>query len=251
MTGITVIIPAMNEKKGIGKVIKQLKDLDLSNPGTSNIIVVDGCSEDGTKEIAKKLGVEIFEGEGQGKGRDLRLFFENHDVDDGDIYVMLDGDGTYDPKDLKHLIQPIIENYADVVMGNRIKELMEQGAMSRCRYFGNRLLTFIAKLLHWKCDLKDLCTGYWAFSSEALKNITITAEGFDLEANLFSYFVKNNYRITPVPIHYRGRMGGSKSKLKGFLDGGKIFSRIIKDRFEDNPHFADKACEIKTQNKNH
>ena len=228
MIEITVILPVKNEEEGIGAVIAQLKDL---NPAISNIIVIDGKSKDETKEIAEDLGAEIFGGEGQGKGGDLRLFLEKHDVDDSDIYVMMDGDGTYDPKDLVHLIQPIIENYADVVMGNRIKELMEQGAMSRCRYFGNRLLTFIAKLLYWEWDLKDLCTGYWAFSSKALKNITITAEGFDLEANLFSYFVKSNYRIIPVPIHYRGRIGDSKSKLKCCLDGWKIFSRIIKDRF--------------------
>lgn len=226
MVEIIVIIPVKNEEEGIGNVIKQLTE---SNPAISNIIVIDGRSKDGTKEIAEALGVEIFEGEGRGKGRDLRLFFETHDIDGGDIYVMMDGDDTYDTKDLEHLLQPIIEGDADVVMGSRIKELMEQGAMRRGMYFGNRLLTFTAKLLYGKWDLKDLCTGYWAFNNKALENIAITAEGFDLEANLFAYFVKSKYRIAHVPIHYRKREG--KSKLEWNHDGGKIFSRLIKDRF--------------------
>jgi len=164
MTKITVIIPVKNEREGIGAVITQLKH---SNQVISNIIVIDGRSADGTKEIAEDLGAEIFEGEGHGKGRDLRLFLEGPDVDKGNIYVMMDGDGTYDPKDVGDLLEPIIKNEVDVVMGCRIKELMEKGAMRRGIYLGNRLLTFIAKLLYWEWDLKDLCTGYWAFNKKA------------------------------------------------------------------------------------
>lgn len=183
MSKITVIIPVKNEREGIGDVITQLKHL---NQVILNITVIDGRSADGTKEIAEDLGAEIFEGEGQGKGRDLRLFLERPDVAKGNIYVMMDGDGTYDPKDMSDLLEPIIKKEVDVVMGCRIKELMEKGAMRRGIYLGNRLLTFIAKLLYWEWDLKDLCTGYWAFSKKALKNIAITATGFDLEANLVS-----------------------------------------------------------------
>ena len=202
MTKITVLIPVRNENEGIGEVIEKAKK---SNPVISNVIVIEGKSKDGTKEIAEDLCAEIFPGEGQGKGRDFRLFLEQHGLDDSDIYVMIDGDGTYDLKDMEDMIAPINNNEADVVMGWRSKKLMEKGAMRRCRYFGNILLTFIAILSYWKLDLKDLCTGYWAFSKEALRNVTITAEGFDLEANLFSYFVKNDYRINHVPIHYGRR----------------------------------------------
>ena len=220
---IVAVIPTKDEEEGLKCVLSKIpKDI------VSEVVVIDGSS-DNTEVVAKKNNATVVKGTGQGKGFDFQIFLKEYDLDSGDIYVMLDADDTYDPQEIEKMIQPIVDDKADVVMGTRFngtKERMEDGAMGPVNHFGNYMLTIAGKILY-DSELKDLCTGYWAFSKEALMKIRIDAKGFDLEANLFSESVKKNLRIASIPITYKIRVGENKLKV---LDGLWIFKRLIKEK---------------------
>jgi len=223
---ICVILPTLNEEKAVAKVINE-----LPNPTVNRVVLVDGYSSDRTVEIAKTcrptLGVDVIYQKGKGKGMAFQTFLENFSLNDFDVYVMLDADYTYNPKELKELIWPILNGEADVVIGNRFafKDLMQ--LMPSITFIGNKLLTLTAKILYSK-DPKDVCTGYWAFSKEFLKRAKIDAKNFDLEANLFTEAVKKNFKIKIVPITYRSRIGKNKLMKR---DGIIILYRLIKEFF--------------------
>jgi hypothetical protein len=142
---------------------------------------------------------------------------------------MLDADCTYEPKEIRKIIEPIVNGEADVVMGNRFESENLKDIMPFTTVLGNNLLTFISKILYLK-DPKDICTGYWAFSRNFIKKMRIRAKDFDLEANLFSEAVKRNFRIKIIPISYKSRVGQSKlMKKHGFL----ILYRLIREFFNN------------------
>lgn len=223
---ICVIIPTLNEEKGVAKVITE-----LPNPTVSKVVLVDGHSSDNTVDIAKNcrpsLEVEVMYQIGNGKGMAFQTFLNDFNLEDHDVYVMLDADYTYNPKELKGLIQPILRGEADVVIGNRFAFKKLNQLMPATTYLGNKLLTLIARILYSK-NPKDVCTGYWAFSKEYLKRAKIHAKNFDLEANLFTEAVKRGHRIKIVPITYRARVGKTKlMKRHGII----ILYRLIKEFF--------------------
>lgn len=222
---ICVLLPTLNEENGIIEVIE-----NMPNPVVDKIVIIDGHSSDKTIYNAESMRVhseiETMYQEGEGKGMAFQTFLKNFDLDSHDVYIMLDADGTYDPKEMEKIIFPIVNKEADVVMGNRLCDGGTE-AMNSLTLFGNKALTFISNVLYNK-KTEDLCTGYWAFSKDFLKSIKIDAKGFDLEANLFTQAVKKKFRIKSVPISYGVRLGKKKLKYKhGFL----IFKRLIKERF--------------------
>jgi dolichol-phosphate mannosyltransferase len=223
---ICVILPTLNEEKAVAKVIKE-----LPNPTVSRVIVLDGYSSDRTVDIAKTcrptLDVDVIFQKGKGKGMAFQTFLNDFDLNNYDIYVMLDADYTYNPRELKHLIWPILNGEADVVVGNRFAFKEIRQLMPFTTYLGNKLLTFVASILYFK-NPKDVCTGYWAFSREYLKRAKIKAKNFDLEANLFTEAIKRNYRIKIVPITYRTRVGKNKLMKR---DGIVILFRLVKEFF--------------------
>jgi dolichol-phosphate mannosyltransferase len=223
---ICVILPTLNEEKAIAKVINE-----LPNPTVNRVVVVDGYSSDRTVDIAKicrpTLDVDVIFQRGKGKGMALQTFLDDYNLNDYDIYVMLDADYTYNPQELKQLILPILNGEADVVIGNRFAFKELRRLMPFTTYFGNKILTFAASLLYFK-NPKDVCTGYWAFSKDYLKNARIKAKDFDLEANLFTEAIKRNYRIKTVPITYRARIGKNKLMKR---DGIIILFRLVKEFF--------------------
>jgi len=204
----------------------------VENPVVSEIVLMDGYSGDNTiinaKDSAKKtIGMNIMFQDGQGKGMAFQSFLKKIDLDSFDTYVMLDADHTYDPREIKKMVYPLANGEADVVMGDRFYYGSMKGAMSPESYIGNRLLTLAARLMYFK-NPKDLCTGYWAFSKEFLKNVKIKAKGFDLEANLFTEAVKKGFKIKAVPITYKPRIGCEKlRKYHAFT----ILWRLVKERF--------------------
>jgi glycosyltransferase involved in cell wall biosynthesis len=208
-TKITAVIPTKNESTCIGKLI------DCLNEYVDEVIVVDGNSSDKTCEIAENHGAELFKGEGGGKGHDLRLFQKSvqNRKHDSDIFVMLDGDMSYHPEELPSLVRPIKDNKADVVIGSRFDKIKpEPGSTRSFNKFGNHLLTCMARFLYQRNDVTDITSGYWAFSKDFLMNANLTAEGWDLETNLFTN-AANDYRFEVVPIKYRPREGYSKCSL--------------------------------------
>jgi dolichol-phosphate mannosyltransferase len=221
---ICVIIPTLNEESAIKKVIEE-----IPNPFVSKITVVDGGSSDDTvqnaKSIKKDCEIEVMIQEGRGKGMAFQTFLKKENLDEFDAYAMLDGDYSYDPIELKRMVEPILSNRADVVMGNRFA-FDYLGGFSNLNYVGNKILTFIANLLYGK-NTEDVCTGYWAFSKNFLKNVELKSKGFDLEANLFAQAIKKKFKTTSVSISYRKRIGDKKLRVR---DGVSILNRLIKER---------------------
>ena len=224
---ICVILPTLNEEDGVAKTINA-----VPNPLVNKIVVVDGYSSDRTIEIVKQChkpacDIELMHQKGKGKGMAFQSFLESFDLDSQDVYVMLDVDCTYDPKEIRSMIAPIVNNEADVVMGNRFESENVKEVMPFATLLGNKLLTSLSKILYFK-DPKDVCTGYWAFSRNFIKKIRIKAKNFDLEANLFTEAVKHGFRIKSIPINYRKRVGKNKlRKYHAFV----IMNRLITEFF--------------------
>ncbi|MFW6047579.1 MAG: glycosyltransferase family 2 protein [Candidatus Woesearchaeota archaeon] len=211
-----VLIPTLNEGKTIGKVLDDM-------PKGLDVYIVDGLSTDNTVKIAREKGAKIIIEKRKGKGNAVKSAFEK--LNKYDKVVMLDGDYTYNPKDIPRFFEKL--NKFDIVFGKR---LIDKKAMKITHRIGNFLLTLTANLLYKK-KISDLCTGYIGFSKKALKKINITAQGFDLEANIFAQSAKKDLEIEEIPIKYSE--SEAVSKLNGFSDGSKIIKMLIKQKFTE------------------
>jgi len=207
---ISILIPAYNEEKTIGRVVKDFK----KQVPEAKVYVCDNNSDDKTAEIAKKAGACVLNENKQGKGYALRKLFNI----ESDIFVIVDGDNTYPPYKVKELIKPIIENKADMVIGARKR--FNSGFV---RGAGNFFITKLINLL-FKQKLHDALSGYRVFNSNSLKNLNLKSKGFEIEAEITIKAIENNFRVLEILIEYKSR---KDSKLKTFKDGLKIFKTII------------------------
>jgi dolichol-phosphate mannosyltransferase len=219
---ITVLLPTLNEEKAIEKVIDEIPVDTLRLKGYSvRVLVVDGKSHDRTRELAAKRGARVIIQEGRGKGKGVRQALSEIKTD---YLFMLDADGTYPPKYIVDMLTYLDRGY-DVVLGSRFDGEMEDGAMSTINYIGNRLLTTLANMLYGT-RISDVCTGLWGFSKRALDNLHLNSNRFEIEAELFSTYVKANYRIAEIPIRYRRRPSPSKlSPLSALSIARKLVTR--------------------------
>jgi glycosyltransferase involved in cell wall biosynthesis len=222
---VTVIIPALNEEATIGAVIDEIPRQALVENGYDVcVLVVDGNSSDRTRQIAREKGAEVIVEPRRGKGRAMLTAFR---AVDADFVFMLDADYTYPATYIPSMLE-LLRDGSKVVIGSRLKGKIEKGAMSRLNIVGNRLLTAIARILYGG-KTSDLCTGFWGFRGELVKNLRLSADGFDLEADLFIQVCRGRYPVAEVPITYRRRP--TKQKLRPFRDGFRIGWKLIKDRF--------------------
>jgi dolichol-phosphate mannosyltransferase len=222
---VSIIIPALNEKLTIGKVIDEIPKEDLQKVGYGvEIVVVDNNSTDGTAEIAKEKGVKVIVESIKGKGRAVRAGFKSVG---GDFIFILDADYTYPATYIPRMLEFLREG-CDVVIGSRLKGQMKEGAMSRMNLVGNRFLSFIANILYGT-RISDLCTGYWGFTRRVIEDTELYAEGFELEAAMFAEIAKKGYSIAEVPICYRRRM--TPPKLNSLKDGFKIGWTLLIKKF--------------------
>lgn len=222
---VSIILPTLKEEETIGKVIDEIPRQALAQKGYDvSILVVDGNSPDRTREIAREKGAEVIIEPRKGKGRAMRTAFE---VVDADFVFMLDADYTYPATYIPEMLD-LLRDGSEIVIGSRLKGKIEKGAMSRLNIIGNRLLTLMANILH-RGKTSDLCTGFWGFHGELLKNLRLSAKGFDLEADLFIQISRRGHSITHLPIIYRRRP--TKQKLNSLRDGFKIGWKLIRDRF--------------------
>ncbi|MFA5406117.1 MAG: glycosyltransferase family 2 protein [Candidatus Nanoarchaeia archaeon] len=223
MKKLKIILPTLNEEKAIIKVIKAIPTNALKKLGyETSVLVIDGNSKDNTIKLAKAQGAQVITQKGKGKGDAIKTVFRELKNKTPDITIMLDADYTYDPKDMPAMILPLIIGDADVTIGAR---------EGRTHYVGNKILTGLANIA-FKNNTTDLCTGYWAFDSKAIKMIDISANGFDLETDLFAQINKHELRIKAVTIKYRKRIGESKLRNK---DAIKIMARLIRNIRDWNP----------------
>jgi len=226
---LTVLVPTLNEEAGIVKVLGDIPFHSLKKGGyAASTLVVDGNSTDKTRDLARAMGAEVFVQTRKGKGSALREVIPTLL---GDFAVMLDGDGTYPSSQILEALQRLEEG-ADVVSGSRLSGWMETDAMSRTHQWGNRALTGLANVLYPSARTSDLCTGFWAFRVEALKQMHLTADGFELEADLLAETALQGFRYAEVPIAYGRRRGESKLTWK---HGARIALTLIKKKFSRRP----------------
>jgi glycosyltransferase involved in cell wall biosynthesis len=223
---LSVVIPVYNEKDTVLKVIDRVRSVALSK----EIIVVDDCSTDGTRELLQSLPASddltiILQSKNAGKGAALRAGFN---VVSGDIVVIQDADLEYDPAEYPNLIQPILASKADVVYGSRFL-----GGPHRVLLFwhsvGNRFLTILSNMLT-DLNLTDMETCYKVFRADVLKKITLCENRFGFEPEFTAKIGKARFRIYEVPISYSGR-DYSEGKKISWKDGIAAIYFILKYTF--------------------
>jgi len=221
---VTVIIPTLNEEKGIGSTLRELREV-LEDPF---YLVVDGSSEDGTVRVAKEMGAEVVMQKGRGKGRAVAQALE-HMILGTRYLVFIDADYTYPAEYVPKMIE-ILEEDTDVgmVTGNRFNESFDLKAMGNPHYVGNRFLALMQYLLNG-VRLRDPLTGLRVVRWEVLKDWKPEAKSFDIETELNHYVGKSGYRILEIPIRYRQRLGEKKLKLRhGFTILGRILLESLR-----------------------
>ena len=222
---VLIIIPALNEVATIGLVLDEIPLDELRRTGYEpRTLVVDNGSSDGTRQVALEKGAEVVDEPRRGKGMAMRRAFREASAD----YVfMLDADATYPPSHIPDMLH-VLENDHDVVIGSRLAGTRAPGSISRLNILGNRLLTWLACALYG-VKTSDLCTGYWGFRGKALSQLQLSAQGFNLEAELFAEVARNGLRLGEMPIHYRRRP--TPTKLRSLRDGARIVRTLIGKRF--------------------
>ncbi len=218
MDDIAVLIPCYNEELTIGNVIKEFAKY-LPN---TKVYVFDNNSTDRTVEIAKSLGAVVIKEKQQGKGFVIQSMFNK--VDAG-IYVMVDGDDTYDISAVGDMAEMIRNEEADMIAGNRLKTYSDR-SFRPFHTFGNRLVRLLINRL-FKANLKDIMTGYRIMNRAFVKNINITSAGFEVETEMTIKALKYGYVIKEIDIRYGERPAGSYSKLSTLRDGMLVLKTIF------------------------
>ena len=224
---VCILIPTLNEEESIESVIKDFQAL-----GFEKILVIDGHSIDGTVEKARLTGIRVEVQSGTGKGRALKEAF---DLIDEDYVVLIDGDGTYLPSEVNQLLNPVLNGRADHVIGNRFGN-PEGGSLKRLNMFGNRIINHFFGIIYG-VRLADILSGYRAFTTEAVRSLDLNMPGFEIESEMTIESVKKGLRIAELPITYRPRPKGTKTKLNPFRDGLKIILTIYRMAKTQNPIF--------------
>ncbi|MGA2912034.1 MAG: S-layer glycoprotein N-glycosyltransferase AglJ [Methanoregula sp.] len=222
---VCILIPTLNEDQTIGKIIHEFKEL-----GYNYILVIDGKSTDNTVKVAREAGAYVRTQLGKGKGNAIIEAFE---LIEQQYILMLDGDGTYAPRDAEKMLTPLFLGF-DQVIGDRLANA-EEGAFSRLNLFGNQMLNLLFKIAHSR-DLHDILSGYRAFTRLAIQQMNLKEKGFEIETEISVEAVRNGQHIMVVPIKY-SRRPGTRTKLSPFHDGIKIVSTIYRLARMNNPMF--------------
>lgn len=220
---IAVLIPCYNEAQSIGKVVA---DFAAILP-EAVIYVYDNNSTDGTAQIAAAAGAVVRKEPRQGKGNVVRRMFREIDAD---AYLMVDGDGTYPAEAAMSLLQPVIEDGADMVIGDRLSTTYFSENKRPLHNSGNKLVRGLINRL-WNVGIHDIMTGYRAFSRRFVKLFPVMSEGFEIETEMTIHALDKRFAIAEKPIEYSDRKEGA-SKLNTISDGFKIL-RIIFSLFKD------------------
>ncbi|MBQ1441774.1 MAG: glycosyltransferase [Clostridia bacterium] len=216
---IAVLIPCYNECKTIEKVVTDFKK-ELPN---ADIYVYDNNSTDNTAQIAAKAGAIVRHEYRQGKGNVIRSMFREIDAD---CYIMADGDDTYPAENAREMAELILTNKADMVIGDRLSSTYFTENKRPFHNSGNRLVRFLINhLFHSK--VKDIMTGYRAFSKMFVKSFPILSHGFEIETEMTIHALDKNFLLKEIPVGYRDRPEGSHSKLNTVSDGIKVLRTIF------------------------
>ncbi len=224
---LSVVMPAFNERETIEEIIRRVLAVSIR----TQLIVVDDCSTDGTRDILARLQPELgftllLQPRNMGKGAALRRGFE---AVQGDLVVIQDADLEYSPEEFPSLIELICEGRADVVYGSRF--LGRHRVFLFTHYAGNLLLTFLTNVLY-NTMLTDMETCYKVMRTEVLRSMELHANGFGIEPELTAKIFKRGYRVYEVPITYDGR-GYDEGKKIGWRDGVVALWVLVRYRFSE------------------
>ena len=220
MDKIAVLIPCYNESQTIGKVVLDFK---RALPGAV-VYVYDNNSDDGTGEIARQAGAVVRQEYQQGKGNVIRRMFREIDAQ---CYIMVDGDDTYPAECAPEMAEQVLDRKADMVVGDWLSSTYFEENKRPFHNLGNSVVCRSINLL-FKSDIKDIMTGYRAFSYQFVKSFPVLSKGFEIETEMSIHAIDKNMQISNVVIGYRDRPAGSESKLNTVSDGFKVLMTIGK-----------------------
>lgn len=224
MDRIAVLIPCYNEGKTIEKVVTDFK---RALP-EATIYVYDNNSTDRTAELAQRAGAVVRREYQQGKGNVIRRMFRDIDAQ---CYIMADGDDTYPAEFAREMADKILEKKVDMVVGDRLSSTYFEENKRPFHNFGNSIVRNMINYL-FKSDIRDIMTGYRAFSYLFVKTFPVLSKGFEIETEMSIHAVDKNMLVENVVIDYRDRPEGSESKLNTYSDGMKVlktFFRLFKN----------------------
>lgn len=219
MDKIAVLIPCYNEEQTIGKVVKDVK---AALP-EAKVYVYDNNSKDRTVECAREAGAIVRHEYKQGKGNVIRRMFREIDAL---CYLMIDGDDTYPIDCAPEIVEKVLERHADMVVGDRLSSTYFKENKRPFHNFGNSLMRFGINQL-FRSEIKDIMTGYRAFSYEYVKTFPVISKGFEIETEMTIHAVNYNMQVENVVVQYRDRPEGSVSKLNTYRDGMRVLRKMM------------------------
>jgi hypothetical protein len=213
---VAVLIPCYNEEVAVPRVVEGFR---RALP-TARVYVYDNNSTDRTAQVAAQAGALVGHEPFRGKGNVMRRMFSDIEAD---VYVLVDGDDTYDPEAAPQLVRMLLDNQLDMVNGARVTQIKE--AYRFGHRFGNRMLTGIVQVIFGK-QFGDMLSGYRVFSRRFVKSFPATSSGFEIETELTVHALELRMKTAEVPTRYKDRPEGSTSKLNTIRDGLRILRMI-------------------------
>lgn len=220
MDKIAVLIPCYNEEKTVAKVVSDFRRVLPE----AVVYVYNNNSTDRTAELAREAGAVVRNEYMQGKGNVIRRMFREIDAQ---CYIMADGDDTYPAEDAPEMVRLVLEQQADMVVGDRLSSTYFTENTRPFHNLGNRLVRGSIQLL-FRNNIKDIMTGYRAFSYEFVKTFPVISKGFEIETEMSIHAVNANMHLENMVIGYRDRPEGSVSKLNTYSDGFKVLRTIAR-----------------------
>ena len=220
MAKISVLIPCYNEGQTIAKVVADFK----KNLPEATIYVYDNNSSDDTAAVAQAAGAVVRHEYKQGKGNVIRRMFREIDAQ---CYIMADGDDTYPAEFAPEMVEKILSGRADMVVGDRLSSTYFTENKRPFHNFGNSLVRFCINSM-FRSNIKDIMTGYRAFSYLFVKTFPMLSKGFEIETEMSIHAIDKNLLVENVIIDYRDRPAGSESKLRTYSDGFKVLRTILR-----------------------
>ncbi|MBP5093291.1 MAG: glycosyltransferase [Abditibacteriota bacterium] len=219
MDKIAIIIPCYNEAPTIKSTVE---DCRKTIP-EAVIYVYDNNSNDGTGEIAAAAGAIVRKETRQGKGNVIRSMLRDIDAE---CYIMVDGDNACTPGHIPEMVDLILNDKADLVIGDRLSSTYFEINKRLFHGFGNNLVRFMTNTL-FKSDVKDILTGYRAMSYDFAKTYPVLSKGFEIETEMTIHAIEKNMRVSNVVLNFVDRPAGNKSKLNTYTDGMKVMLTVL------------------------
>ena len=220
MSKIAVLIPCYNESATVAKVVTDY----LQALPEADIYVYDNNSTDGTDRLAREAGAIVRYERRQGKGNVIRSMFRQIDAD---CYLMIDGDDTYPCEHARQMCDMVLNQGVDMVVGDRLSSTYFTENKRPFHNVGNRTVRFLINRM-FKSHVKDIMTGYRAFSRDFVKNFPVLSRGFEIETEMTIHALDKNFLIREIPVNYRDRPAGSTSKLNTVRDGIRVLMTIFR-----------------------